>query len=134
MSPLATARAKDSRSTGIERFPSGRHFALESLRVDRKALPDVLSDIAHERILDSLLESANHRIGERRWCHLRWRHGLKPFGIERPEEYVQYLDSARAQFRAHALRCRQTRRLGRGIAPICGPVHQRMDRQQIDER
>src|SRR5215813_8513661 len=76
ISPLATARANAFRSTVI-RHPSACHFALERLWVDRKALPDVLGDVAHEYVLDPTLERANHGVGERRRRHLRRRHDLE---------------------------------------------------------
>src|SRR5262249_22658348 len=95
ISPLATACANDSRSKGIG-TPSSHQFALERLRIDREALPDVLGDVTDKYVLDPLLQRANYCGGERRRRHLRRWNGLKPLGVQRPEEYVHHLDPAGA--------------------------------------
>ena len=104
-----------------------------ALGLTARRCADVLGDVADERIFDALLERADHGVGERRRRHLRRRHGLEPFGLERAEEHVQNLHAAGPQLRAHALRRGQTRGLGRRMAAVGRPVHQRMNGKQIDE-
>ena len=63
---------------------------------------------------------------------LRWRQMLAPVFFQRSKESVQNLYPRSAEFAAQTLTERISRRLtGRGRA-ICGPVRQRINRQQVD--
>src|SRR5262245_24841360 len=79
-------------------------LTLDRLGIRRKAPANVLCDIAHEHVLESALERRHDGGRDRAWRHLRRRHRLEPFNVQRPREHVHHLDATGPKLRAQAVR------------------------------
>src|ERR1700716_2985746 len=112
--PDATAPAKSKRlllSTLVLPLSPVRRLRAEltfdGFGIGREALANLLGDIADEHVLKPALERRHDRIGDRARRDLRRRHGLEPFGVERPGEQIDHLHAARPQLCPQAMRQRQ---------------------------
>src|SRR5262249_28152579 len=69
-------------------------LALESFRIGRETLPDLLRDISDIHLLETGPQSRQDRLRDGARRDLWWRHRLKPLVIDGPGEQVHHLDAA----------------------------------------
>src|SRR6266702_8396352 len=99
-------------------------LALERFRIGRETLPDFLGDISDIHFFEPTSQPRHDRLRDRPRRDLRRRHGLEPFGVDRPGKQVHHPDAAGPELGAKAVRERQARRLRGRVGAKGGPVRQ----------